>query len=429
MEAADFDQARLEGGVELFIGRDRRFKSARVDLFLSTRLRQRHNTRLALIGRLLERGTRSLPDLQSLNRFLDELYGAGFGAEVELLGDFQILHLSLEVVDGRFLPGGEALLEKGARFLREALCEPLQEGDGFSPAYLRQEKSALAFYILNLANDKTAHALRRCLEEMCRGEPCGLPAHGDVRDFRGITAGNLLRAHRRLLASSPIAVFATGQVDPERWVALCRELFVWERAPEANALLSLTSAPGTPRQIFEAHDVSQARLVLGYRTGIALGHPDYPALVLFNALLGGDAQSRLFRQVREEAGLCYYIASHLEPLCGLLFIEAGIEPEAYGQVRRQIDAQVEALRQGAFAPDELERVRGLLRRGLYALDDSREGLVRFYYQQRLAGCWQSRRQFQQRLEAVLPADVARVADRAALDTAFFLFPAPGPPER
>ncbi len=429
MEAADFEQVGLEGGVELYIRRDRRFKSARVDLFLPTLLREKHNTRLALIGRLLERGTRSLPDLQSLNRFLDDLYGAGFGAEVELLGDFQILHLGLEVVAGRFLPGGEDLLERGARFLREALCQPFQEGEGFSRAYLRQEKSALALHIRSLFNDKTAYAQRRCLEEMCRGEPCALPAHGDARDFRGISARNLLGFHRRLLARGPIAVFATGQVDPEQWVGLCRELFDWERAPEAPARPSLSPAPATPREICETQEVSQARLVLGYRTGIALGHEDYPSLALFNALLGGDAQSRLFRRVREEAGLCYYIASHLEPLCGLLFIEAGIEGDAYARAREQIDAQVEALRQGEIAPGELERARGLLRRGLWTLDDSREGLVRFYYQQRLAGCWRSRRQVEHRLEGVSRQDVARAAGRVALDTAFFLCPAPGAPRQ
>ncbi|MBI2505427.1 MAG: insulinase family protein [Candidatus Latescibacteria bacterium] len=426
MDGEDFALQRLDSGAELYCYPAGRFKSTRVDFFLSTPLCRGQHTRLALIGRLLERGTRRLPDLQSLNRFLDELYGAGFAVEVEALGDHQILHLSLEVVASPYLPGGEDLLTRGVRFLGEVLAEPLEEKGGFRQAYLGQEKRALAHYIRSLANDKSAYAHRRCLEAMCRDAPCGLPAYGDPADFRAINARNLLSCHRRLLACSPIALYFSGHVVPETVAQLGRELLCWGREPGRRAgQWVLPASTGAVQELFESQEVSQGRLVLGYRTGIGLADEDYPGLVLFNALLGGEAQSRLFRQLREEAGLCYHIGTHLEPLCGLLFVEAGIEPAAYTRVRAQVEAQFELLRQGRLVPGELELTRQCLLRNLWALDDSCEGLVRFFYQQLLAGCQLSRSSWQQRLEAVGAEDLARIAVRVQLDTSFFLHPSGG----
>lgn len=424
MAEEDFALQGLDNAVEVYSFPAARFKSTRVDFFLSTPLRKKQHTRLALIGRLLERGTRRLPGLQQLNQFLDELYGAGFAVEVEALGDHQILHLGLEVVSSPFLPNGEDLLAQGVHFLGEVLADPESEGEGFKRLYLSQEKKALAYYIRSLANDKNTYAHRRCLEVMGEHDPCALPAYGDPADFRAISARNLMASHRTLLAQSRIALFFSGNFAPAALTGLGQELVCWKREPVSEVGQRVVPViPGAVRERFESHDLSQGRLVLGYRTGIAMADEDYPALVLFNALLGGDAQSRLFRHLREEAGLCYEIGSHLEPLCGLLFVEAGIEPDAYTEVCAQIEGQLALLRQGALNPGELDLSRQLLQRSLWALDDSCGGMVRFYYQQLLAGIWIGRSAWQQRFEEVDADALARVAAKVQLHTSFFLYPA------
>ncbi|MBM3278473.1 MAG: insulinase family protein [Candidatus Handelsmanbacteria bacterium] len=424
MAGADFSRQELGPGVEFFVRADPRFKTIRVDLFLAAPLRPRAHTRLALIGRLLERGTRRLPDLRRLNGFLDELFGANFAVEVEALGHHQLLHLGLEVVAPPYLPGREDLLASGVSFLGEVLADPAAEDGGFRRDHLRQEKKALAAHIHSLANDKSAYAHRRCLEAMCGADPCALPAHGDPADFRGIDGRRLLADHQGLLATAPLALFMSGQPTPGA-EALVGGLVRWPRRPAQVPPADPALPPPRDQELFEAHEVSQGRLVLGYRTGIGMGDPLYPALLLFNALFGGDAQSLLFRQVREAAGLCYHIGTHLEPLCGLLFVEAGIDPDAYGAVCAQIEAQHEALRQGEFAEADLSASRLLLQRHLETLDDSPEALIRFCYQQRLAGLDLPRSQWRERLDEVDAAAVAMAAALVRRDTSFFLYPAQG----
>ena len=161
-------------------------------------------------------------------------------------------------------------------------------------------------------------------------------------------------------------------------------------------------------------------MVLGYRTQVAYGTDDYPALVLLNLMLGGDGPSRLFKHLREEEGLCYYIASHIETLSGLLFVAAGIEAAAYSEVRDKVEKQLQLLRTGAIDPQEIEAARHLLRARLLGLAEDREGFFRYQLREGLTGGSQSPEALWQRIERVGVEDLTRVADGIAADTAFLL---------
>jgi hypothetical protein len=214
--AGELTHIPLATGVFLHLHRVPLYKTIRIDICIGEQLRQGRNSRLALISRLLERGTRSLPDLQSLNRFIDELYGAHYYAVVDKLGEYQFIRLCLELIDEKYLANSDkGIFSRGLLFLREILLAPAGDGRQFKPDYLSQEKHFLSRQILDSFNDKTEYAQQRCIEEMCRGESIALSAFGDPGDFAAVDAGQLLDFHRGLLESNRIDVFVSGDFDPE----------------------------------------------------------------------------------------------------------------------------------------------------------------------------------------------------------------------
>ena len=67
-------------------------------------------------------------------------------------------------------------------------------------------------------------------------------------------------------------------------------------------------------------------------------HPDVPALDLLSTILGDGRSSRLYRRVREEAGLVFGISafSYTPGDPGLLGIDATLEPENRVEAERLI---------------------------------------------------------------------------------------------
>ena len=418
----EFTRIALAADIGLHLHRLPLFKTTRVDLCVSEKLRPGRNTRLALISRLLERGTRDLPDMQSLNRYIDDLYGAHYYTEVERMGDFHYMHLCLEVVDQRYLGAGVPdVLTRGMTFLNDIISDPAGDGVSFRDDYLAQEKRVLSEIIADCFNDKMAYAQRRCIEEMCRGEAIALSPLGDVADFPSIEAGALLQFQRQILASNRLDMFISGDIDEKQALNLAVQLINWPRDPgsaagEEPALRS----PSTRRQVFEYRDVQQATLVAGYRTEVTYGDEDYPALVLLNLLLGGEGTSRLFKSLREDARLCYYVASHIEPLSGLLFVVASIGAEAYGRALIGVEREIDMLRQGQVKPDEIAAARKLLRTYLLGIGEDRDAHFRYRFRDSLVGSGKTPEAMWRAVEYVEGEDLIRVARCLKSDTVYML---------
>ena len=414
--AGEFTRVQLADGVYLHLHRIGLYKTIRVDVCLSTPLGAPRHSLVALSSRLLARGTHKLPDIQSLNRFIDGLYGAHYSVQVDRLGAHQFIHLCLEVIDENFL-GEKGILDRGLTFLRDVL----RDGSGFQPDCLEREKQRLTRQIADGFNDKLGYAQRRCSEEMCRGEPMSLSSLGNPADFAAVQADELWAFHRERTAADRLDLFVSGDLCLEQIRPLMESLFIWERTASQPPPQPPRPRLASPRrEIFECQAVREAKMVLGYRTQVAYGADDYPALVLLNLMLGGDGPSRLFKHLREEEGLCYYIASHIEALSGLLFVAAGIEAAAYPEVRDKVEQELQALRSGAFDPQEIEAARHLLRARLLGLAEDREGFFRYQLREGLTGGSQSPQALWQGIEQVGVEELTRVAGDIVADTAFLL---------
>lgn len=414
--AGEFTRVQLADGVYLHLHSIKLYKTVRVDVCLSTPLCAPRHSLVALSSRLLARGTHKLPDVQSLNRFIDDLYGAHYTVQVDRLGEYQVIHLCLEVIDENFL-GEKGILERGMTFLRDVL----RDGSGFQADCLERERHRLVRQIADGFNDKLGYAQRRCSEEMCRGEPMSLSSLGNPADFAAVQADELRAFHRERTATDRLDLFVSGDLCLEQIRPLMESLFIWERtASQPQPQPPRPRMAGPRREIFECQAVREAKMVLGYRTQVAYGTDDYPALVLLNLMLGGDGPSRLFKHLREEEGLCYYIASHIEALSGLLFVAASIEAVAYPEVRDKVEKQLQSLCAGAFDPREIEAARRLLRARLLGLAEDREGFFRYQLREGLTGGSQSPEVLWQRIEQVGVEELTCVADGIVADTAFLL---------
>lgn len=419
----EFQRVELPGGVHLHLAPTRKFKTVGVKVFLRTDLARESATEVAALPYVLRRGTRRIPSLRGLSQALEDLFGASLGMDVLKLGEEHVLTLGVEVLGERFLPRGETLLPQAIELLGELLLDPARDAAGALRAEeVRQEKEKLRRLIEGLVNDKGVYAAERLIATMCADEPFGVFEYGRLEELEALDGARLEARRQRLVREAPLDVYAVGAFDPAQMVDLVGRALAGVPRGEVGGRGTTPHPPERDvRHVREEMPgISQSRLCLGLRVPVRVQDPEFWTLWLLNGVLGAFPHSKLFRNVREGAGLCYDASSTVERFKGLLFVFAGVDGAELDRARDLCLEQLAAIARGELTADELENTREAFRQGYQTLLDTPQRLVNRDYLHRLGGRGETLEEAVAALEAVRPEDISTLAGRVRLDTVYAL---------
>ena len=350
-------QIQLASGVELISVCTDQFKTGLFTVTLTVPLCKEHATANALIADVLYRGSRKHPDIVSLSAATDDLYGAALEIGIRQRGESQCICARCSFIDDIYALNGMEVMEPAIELVGEVLLDPAVEDGVFRSDYVSSEGANLADRIEARINDKTGWAVFRLLEEMCCGEAFALDKLGDGTEARSLTAQALWTRYQALLSEAEIVFYYNGSAKPQDVEAVVRRVFQ-PLLTERDASIGCEVRPypsGAVRRVEDVLDVTQGKLVMGFRTGgITAEDSRYPALLVFNTLFGGSGTSKLFTIVREKLGLCYFATSVIDKLKGVMIVMSGVDFEDFDAAEREILKQLDGIKKGRFSKKELD---------------------------------------------------------------------------
>lgn len=419
-----FNRTELMPGVFLSHLRSDKFKTACMSVTLLTQLRRETAAMNAVIPFVLRRGTTRYSDMEQLSRRMDELYGAAVEPVVRRIGEIQCIGFYGSFPEPDYLPGGEALLGATCALMAQLLLDPVTRGGLLLPQYVDSEREKLLDIIRSRMNDKRSYALTRCIEEMCCYEDFAVSRFGSESEAENIHYKKLTRHYRELIQTCPVEIFYCGKTDFKAVSAAMRDAFSamprGEIDYDIGTDLRMNAVEDHVRFVEEEMDVTQGKLVLGFRLGECMEEPDIPALYVFNAVYGSGATSKLFMNVREKLSLCYYASSAVYLHKGIMLVSSGIEFDKLDAARDEILAQLDSVRRGEITDDELRSAKKSVASDLRAVQDSIGELEGFYLSQALDGLDYGPAELAALAEDVTKEDVQAIAESIECDLIYFL---------
>ena len=420
----EFNRTELMPGVFLSHLRSDKFKTACMSVTLLTQLRRETAAMNAVIPFVLRRGTTRYGDMEQLSRRMDELYGAAVEPVVRRIGEIQCIGFYGSFPEPDYLPGGEALLGDTCALMAQLLLDPVTRGGLLLPQYVDSEREKLLDIIRSRVNDKRSYALTRCIEEMCCYEDFAVSRFGSESEAENIHYKKLTRHYRELIQTCPVEIFYCGKTDFKAVSAAMRDAFSamprGEIDYDIGTDLRMNAVEDHVRFVEEEMDVTQGKLVLGFRLGECMEEPDIPALYVFNAVYGSGATSKLFMNVREKLSLCYYASSAVYLHKGIMLVSSGIEFDKLDAARDEILAQLDSVRRGEITDDELRSAKKSVASDLRAVQDSIGELEGFYLSQALDGLDYGPAELAALAEDVTKEDVQAIAESIECDLIYFL---------
>ena len=407
-------------GYTLHLIPTKKFKTITMSLRLQNHLTRQDTTLRALLTFVLIAATKKHPSTQALASYLDECYGAGVSTNVASKGKSQIINIYSQFVNEDYLPVKENLLKEQIQLMSDLFFDPFVENDSFNEEIVELKKKAMKERLQANKDDKFSYALDKLFEYMGDRDILGISTTGYEEDIDQITAKDLYAYLQKCIKEDEKHLYVVGDIKEED-VALFDQYL---RFPENNHHFESSYIFNNDRkqllEIIEKQEIIQSKLNMGYRIDCDFTHKNHYAFTVFNALFGGFSQSRLFKVVREENSLCYYVSSSYDAFNGVMLVNAGIEASDYDKARELIDSQLKDIQQGNINDSEIEVAKIMLQNSLKKTNDEALSMISLAYNRDITCKKETNEEYIEKLLNVTKEQIIEVAKKVELDTIFFL---------
>lgn len=212
-----------------------------------------------------------------------------------------------------------------------------------------------------------AERLSRHLSPYPRGHWLYSPSTEErIANLKQVTLEDARRCHMELVGATGAEFVAVGDFDPDALARLVEDLFGdWKNpAPYARIPSRYFDRPALELEL-ATPDKANAVLRAGLNLKLRDDHPDFPALVLGNWLLGGNSGARLPARIREKEGLSYstysFLSAGQQDEAGRFGVSAIYAPENRERVERAVREEIDRALKAGFTAAELDAAKkGLL---------------------------------------------------------------------
>ena len=305
--------------------------------------------------------------------------------------------------------GGVVLSEFGPKFI--ARLADVLRNPSFPPSQLSRLKADLARELAVDKSEPNALARERFMQVLFPGSPYGR-MYPDENALQGYKLEDVHAFYSTDFGGSRTHLYVAGKLLPGLKQAIQAAFDGWAKAPPAAAIAA-NPAEARSLSVIDRPGAAQSTVYMGLPVANPTS-PDYVALDVMDALLGGSFASRITSNIREQKGYTYSPYSEIDTRTHLAYwVEiADVTTAVTGPSLKEIFYEVDRLRKEPPSTEELKGIQNYLA-GLFVLKntispDAIIGQLHFVDSQGLPRAFLSN--YVQNVIAVTPADIQRVTE-------------------
>ena len=417
----------IKDGVKLHLIINDGFKTDFSVIFFSIPLEKDTIAKNAIIPAILRSGSKKHQDFQKITEELEMLYGASFDCGIDKTGDNLVLKFFIESINDDFFFFFFDNLIKSLKILIDIIFNPLVEKNKFNEKYVENEKHNLELIINSIKDDKDLYAYERCINQMYNNSGYGLSKYGQIEDLKDITPENLYTHYKKLVDTAKIDIIVCGHFSEEKIEQLVKddELIKGLKPRKENIIINhfkkeIKEKIDGETVVKEQFEITQGKLVIGLDI-LPNDMEDFRfAAILYNGILGGGANSKLFQIVREKESLAYTTKSEYIVQKNNIFIRCGIECKNYDKTVNLIKKLLNDMKNGNFTDEEIRKVKDYVVSGIDSIDEEQDTQILFKFGQELSKLELSIEQYKQNIENVTREEIVKLANCIQINCIYFL---------
>lgn len=232
---------------------------------------------------------------------------------------------------------------------------------------------------INLREDTPMYKVHEVWAELLYGDqPAGRTILGTRENVRSMKRADFLTYRKEHYVASATTVVVAGNIEPIHAFKEISKQFKGISVSKKSNKKKTRASQVSPHVAILHKATDQTHLLLGVRT-FPVGDKRNPVISVLSGILGSGMSSRLFRKIRDEMGVGYYVHASNEPSTdhGAFLVSAGVANNRVEEVVRAILAELALLTRELVSKEELDKVKEHLVGMMYLGLESSDSLAEF----------------------------------------------------
>ena len=396
-----------------------KFKTIMIKVNFKRKLEKDEISMRNMLVNVLFESTKKYPTKRLMEIQTEELYELGYRGSNYSSGIYNIMGFDCVFLNPKY--SEENIIEDSLSFMAEILFYPNIDINGFNQKSFDIAHHILEEHLTSIKENADLYSQIRLYEEL---EPDGIISYrkcGYNEDLEKINRKNLYEYYLDVLNNDIVDIFVVGDVDVDYIQAQIKEKFIFRERDRKTLSHFYSSSIDKGKVKFKSETTkfNQSKLLLGLKMEDTSDFELRYVLNIFNYILGGSPDSKLFQNVREKNSLCYTVSSVSQPLVSVLLIHAGINADNYDRACSLILEQIEDMKNGKFDQTDIDKALITYENSMVEISESPDGLISLYSGIEYLNSDTIEDRIK-KIRSVTKGDVINLANKMVLDTIFFL---------
>ncbi len=239
---------------------------------------------------------------------------------------------------------------------------------------------------INMYEDNPSFFVEEIYEDLLfQGSTLGKPIAGPREVIKTISRQSLYQYYKKNYYNGNAVIGVAGNFSEAKMQTLLKKYFPVTKKQTRNKIKKVANfVQNQPRIKLINRNLEQVQLILGFRT-IASTDKRFMALQLLGNILGGTMSSRLFLQIRERMGLCYFIKAEVSGYEDIssFAVHSGLNKDKIYEALSAIKAELDRIKKDGITADELQKAKDNIRGRLILRLESPTSYLNFLAAQEL----------------------------------------------
>lgn len=407
------------GSYKLHMVKTDKFKTIKVKVSFRRPILKEEVTLRNILSQILVQTSNKYKTKRDLAIKAQDLYAATISSSNSRIGNFINTDIILSVLNDKYTEDGN--FDDALSFLYDLIYDPNVCDKKFDSDQLEIIKTSAKTELESEREDSNFYSLFRLHEIMDSKNPSAIKMSGYLEDLEKIDGENLYQYYNEILKKDLMDIFVIGDIDFRQLEEKIKNKFNIKTFKKNRKSYYVNEVKPRMRKriVFENDENNQSKLAIGARlNGLTMYERNYP-LTLYNIILGGGEDSKLFRNVREKNSLCYYINSVPQKLDNILLIRAGVDKSNVRKTISLVEKEMNNLKHGKITDNDLVTAKEFFTTAMDSILESQASIMEHYYLMDLLKTDDIETRIK-KMNKVTISEIVKVAKKVKVDTVYCL---------